>query len=361
MVGYDGGRVAGEGLADHVVVTAPSTSRASRRPRRAPITCCASWWSWSGELAPAAARSRVRARVEGTVQGVGFRPYVFRLARELRLGGYVLNDERGVLVEVEGDALAVDRFLARLPAEAPPLAVVERVAPRRSRRSGSAASRSSRAPGAARRTRSSSPTSRPATTASPSSSTPSTAATATRSSNCTNCGPRFTIVRGVPYDRPLTTMAGFDMCAALPAPSTTTRRPPLPRPADRLPRLRAGAQARRSLRGRAVDPSSSDRSRPRPGAAGGPSSRSRASAASTSPAGPTTSTRWPRLRARKHREEKPFALMVADLARRPRLVVLGDARAGAAARPGAADRARAPAPGRARGGRGRARARPSSA
>ena len=56
-----------------------------------------------------------RARVDGTVQGVGFRPYVFRLATELGLGGFVLNDERGVLLEVEGPPGAIDEFLARLP------------------------------------------------------------------------------------------------------------------------------------------------------------------------------------------------------------------------------------------------------
>ena len=66
-----------------------------------------------------------RVRVEGTVQGVGFRPYVYRLASELALGGHVLNDERGVLVEVEGEPAAVARFVERLPAEAPPLARVE--------------------------------------------------------------------------------------------------------------------------------------------------------------------------------------------------------------------------------------------
>ena len=51
------------------------------------------------------ARRRARARIEGTVQGVGFRPYVHRLAGELELAGYVRNDERGVVLEVEGDAL----------------------------------------------------------------------------------------------------------------------------------------------------------------------------------------------------------------------------------------------------------------
>ena len=71
--------------------------------------------------------SRVRARVEGTVQGVGFRPYVYRLAGELGVAGHVLNDSRGVVVEVEAPPETVERFLARLPVEAPPLATVERV------------------------------------------------------------------------------------------------------------------------------------------------------------------------------------------------------------------------------------------
>ncbi len=61
------------------------------------------------------------------MQGVGFRPYVYRLARELGLAGHVFNDERGVEAEVEGPAQAVEEFMARLPAEAPPLAVVESV------------------------------------------------------------------------------------------------------------------------------------------------------------------------------------------------------------------------------------------
>src|SRR5581483_9022436 len=70
---------------------------------------------------------RARIRVTGTVQGVGFRPYVYRLAGELSLGGYVLHDAHGVLIEVEGSATLVDRFLERLSREAPPLAVLEQV------------------------------------------------------------------------------------------------------------------------------------------------------------------------------------------------------------------------------------------
>ena len=70
---------------------------------------------------------RVRVRVVGTVQGVGFRPFAYRLAHELGLAGFVLNDSSGVLVEVEGGSAGVREFVARLRREAPPLAVLERV------------------------------------------------------------------------------------------------------------------------------------------------------------------------------------------------------------------------------------------
>ena len=73
------------------------------------------------------ARQRLRVRVEGTVQGVGFRPFVYRVATELGLGGWVLNDSRGVLIEAEGERRAVEELLERLRTDAPPLAVVERI------------------------------------------------------------------------------------------------------------------------------------------------------------------------------------------------------------------------------------------
>ncbi|MEZ0294736.1 MAG: acylphosphatase, partial [Solirubrobacteraceae bacterium] len=156
--------------------------------------------------------TRARARVEGTVQGVGFRPYVFRLAHDERLAGWVRNDERGVVLEVEGTPDAVERFLARLPREAPPLAAVEHV------RSRSLAARGERefaivasdARGAA------------AAPVAPDSATCDACLAELHDPgdrrhrypfvNCTGCGPRFTIVRGVPYDRVRTTMAGFAMC-----------------------------------------------------------------------------------------------------------------------------------------------------
>jgi hydrogenase maturation protein HypF len=158
-------------------------------------------------------RRRLRVRVDGIVQGVGFRPYVNRLAAELGLAGYVLNDERGVLLEVEGGAEAVERFLARLPAEAPPLATVERVH-----------DEDVAAHGDDSRFRivSSERAGEPLALVSPDTATcqdclselfdPADRRYRYPFINCTNCGPRFTIVRGVPYDRPQTTMAGFGMC-----------------------------------------------------------------------------------------------------------------------------------------------------
>jgi hydrogenase maturation protein HypF len=146
------------------------------------------------------------------VQCVGFRPFVYRLAAELRLAGWVLNDERGVLLEVEGEGPAVESLLARLGAEAPPLAVVERISTEPLRPTGE---RGFRIVDSER-------SGEPAALVSPDSATcrdcldelfdPGDRRHRYPFINCTNCGPRFTIVRGVPYDRPLTTMAGFRMC-----------------------------------------------------------------------------------------------------------------------------------------------------
>ena len=69
-------------------------------------------------------RRRLRVEIHGAVQGVGFRPFVYRLATELGLTGWVINDARGVFIEVEGAQPALDAFFQRLPAETPPLARV---------------------------------------------------------------------------------------------------------------------------------------------------------------------------------------------------------------------------------------------
>jgi len=162
--------------------------------------------------AASAARQRVRAHVTGTVQGVGFRPFVYRLADDLGLGGWVVNDGRGVVLEVEGSPAAVDELLARLRGQAPPLAVIEAVRTERAVPTGERAFRilDSQRGGP------------PEALVSPDFATcadclaevfdPADRRHRYPFTNCTNCGPRFSIVRAVPYDRRLTTMAGFSMC-----------------------------------------------------------------------------------------------------------------------------------------------------
>jgi hydrogenase maturation protein HypF len=161
--------------------------------------------------APPSAR-RVGVRIRGTVQGVGFRPYVFRLAEQLGLGGWVLNDEQGVLCEVEGPGDAVERFLARLPAEAPPLASIESV---RSLATTPVGEREFRILASEGRSEPEALVCADAATCSEclaELADPADRRYRYPFTNCTNCGPRFSIVHGVPYDRPLTTMAGFAMC-----------------------------------------------------------------------------------------------------------------------------------------------------
>jgi hydrogenase maturation protein HypF len=151
--------------------------------------------------------TRVRARVDGTVQGVGFRPYVFRLAEELGLGGFVGNDERGVVLEVEGEPGAVERFLERLPREAPPLATVERVGAEAIAPLGGGGFRIVASAGGGAPDALVSPDTAVCDACLAELLDPADRRYRYPFVNCTECGPRFTIVRGVPYDRPLTTMA----------------------------------------------------------------------------------------------------------------------------------------------------------
>jgi len=156
-------------------------------------------------------KERQRIRVAGLVQGVGFRPFVHRIATRNGLGGFVLNDGSGVTVEVEGEPAALEAFAAALRHEAPALARVESVTVERRPATGDLefAIAASRPSGHTAQV--------PADVA--------TCEDCLRELfdpgdrryrypflNCTQCGPRFTIVRAVPYDRRTTTMAGFGMC-----------------------------------------------------------------------------------------------------------------------------------------------------
>jgi hydrogenase maturation protein HypF len=154
----------------------------------------------------------VRISIRGTVQGVGFRPFVYRLACRRRLTGWVLNGERGVEIHVEGAARAVDEFLLALRAEAPPAARIAalEIAP------AEAAGYDTFVIGESRRQ------DHPTVRISPD--LPVCAACLAELAdagdrrygypyiNCTNCGPRYTIIRDLPYDRSRTTMRDWPMC-----------------------------------------------------------------------------------------------------------------------------------------------------
>ena len=153
-----------------------------------------------------------RVEITGVVQGVGFRPYVYNLARRHGLTGWVHNHAAGVSLQAEGPAAALEAFLAALPNEAPPLARIETM-----------------------RTASCSPVGQTEfviqTSVGGEQPTALIAADATVCPacleemndpanrryrypfiNCTHCGPRYTIISGVPYDRDMTTMKDFTMC-----------------------------------------------------------------------------------------------------------------------------------------------------
>lgn len=158
-------------------------------------------------------RERCLISVGGSVQGVGFRPFVFRLAARHGLAGSVRNDGRGVAIELEGDPTALDRFVNGLRGQLPPLARVDRVDIDRSAAIGLSGFRIGE-----------SCTSGPANTAIPADVATCDACLAELFDpadrrhrfpfiNCTDCGPRLTIVEGLPYDRFRTTMARFEMCA----------------------------------------------------------------------------------------------------------------------------------------------------
>jgi len=155
---------------------------------------------------------RKQIHVRGIVQGVGFRPFVYHLAQRCQLTGYVLNSSAGVTIEVEGDVAQIDRFVGKLQIEAPPLAHIEEVTVAVVEPAGDSSfviRQSVDEPG---RLVPISPDVSTCDDCMRDFRTPSNRRYGYPFTNCTNCGPRYTITRHIPYDRPLTTMACFRMC-----------------------------------------------------------------------------------------------------------------------------------------------------
>ncbi len=155
----------------------------------------------------------VEIRVRGRVQGVGFRPNVWRLATDLGLAGEVLNDAEGVLIRVRGGAADIADFVARIRSEPPPLASIEAVETRDFLGALPADFRIVESVGGMAQTQVS-----PDAAICPACAAevldPAERRHRYPFTNCTHCGPRLTIVEGIPYDRAMTTMAAFPLCDA---------------------------------------------------------------------------------------------------------------------------------------------------
>jgi hydrogenase maturation protein HypF len=266
-------------------------------------------------------RIRTLVQVEGVVQGVGFRPFVYSLATRLGLAGHVGNDSAGVFIEIEGPPRCVLDFLASLERDAPPLARIEAVRTTALEPSGCAGFSIVASARGGRRQALISADSATCADCLAELADPADRRFGYPFINCTNCGPRFTIVRDVPYDRPLTTMAGFGLCAECAAEYSD--------PADRRfhaqpvccpacgPRLRLlnafGVEAFGVER--VGDPIVSAAALLAEGQVLAIKGLGGYHLAVDAGSGPAAAA----LRERKHREDKPFALMAADVEAAARL------------------------------------------
>ena len=180
----------------------------SRRARRAPALLTRA----AIVAAPAVEARAARLRVRGVVQGVGFRPFVYGVATRLGLAGWVRNTSAGVEIAVEGPAESIEGFARALREQAPPLAriddlLVEDRPPQGL--SGFTIEASAPLPGAVQPVP---PDVGVCADCLHELFDPADRRYRYPFTNCTNCGPRFTIIRDLPYDRPLTTMAAFPLC-----------------------------------------------------------------------------------------------------------------------------------------------------
>ena len=257
-------------------------------------------------------QERQQAQVAGVVQGVGFRPFVYNLARGLGLSGLVGNTAAGVELEVQGSAPALEEFFHRLEAEAPPLALIQEVRRRPLAPQAGESGFVIQASQAGTRRTLISPDSAVCEACLAEMRDPSDRRYRYPFINCTHCGPRYTIIKDIPYDRPLTTMAAFTMCPACQAEydDPYNRRFHAQPNACPVcgPRLWLADASGREIA--STDPIAGAALALRQGQIVGIKGLGGFHLA----VDPFSEEAVRTLRGRKHREEKPLALMVADLA-----------------------------------------------
>ena len=153
-----------------------------------------------------------RLHVTGIVQGVGFRPFVFNLARRLGLAGWVRNSSAGVEIELDGPPELLEAFVRALRAEAPPLSRIDQVDVTYGSANGFSGFEILESASVPEAFQPISPDVAICEDCHREMLEPHNRRYRYPFINCTNCGPRFTIIKDIPYDRPLTTMADFAMC-----------------------------------------------------------------------------------------------------------------------------------------------------
>jgi hydrogenase maturation protein HypF len=265
---------------------------------------------------------RRKIQITGVVQGVGFRPFIYRLATECRLSGYVLNDSSGVVIEVQGPMPLVDAFARRIRPEAPSMSRIVSLSsadlPLDPRPNGF-------------RILESHAGAEQCVLISPDIATcedclrelldPNDRRYGYPFINCTNCGPRFTIVRDIPYDRPFTTMSVFPMCSECEG----EYHDPANRRFHAQPNACWKCGPQLEFRSEAGVASESPISDVVLGLRNGQIGAIKGLGGFHLAVDATNSAAVERLRARKHRVEKPFAVMVANIETAERVCVIDDA------------------------------------
>ena len=155
---------------------------------------------------------RLRVVIRGAVQGVGFRPFIYRLATEMELRGWVINNAQGVFIEVEGRKPQLDAFLLRIEPEKPPHASIQSLEASYLDAVGFDVFEIRHSEGSGEKTVLVLPDLATCPDCRREIFDPANRRYHYPFTNCTNCGPRFTIIEALPYDRPNTSMRMFPMC-----------------------------------------------------------------------------------------------------------------------------------------------------